>query len=129
MYAPVCAPGQKLEYSVAHHDTANISCHVDAEPGNVTFTWRFNSSGSLLELDGRASHLGRMSVLPYTPASPGDYGLLICTARNNIGVQLQPCIINVTQAKPPVLLEDCVIRNQTTHSLCVTCRGLPTELP
>ncbi|XP_047483653.1 uncharacterized protein LOC125035360 [Penaeus chinensis] len=127
---PVCSPGQKLEYQVAHHETANITCLVDAVPDNVTFTWRFNSSGSLLELsDDRASSWGTTSILPYTPASPGDYGLLLCTASNSIGTQHLPCRINVTAAKPPDLIDDCVIRNQTTHSVFVSCKGIPTVLP
>ncbi|XP_069986280.1 kin of IRRE-like protein 2 [Penaeus vannamei] len=130
MYTPVCSPGQKLEYQVAHHETANITCLVDAVPDNVTFTWRFNSSGSLLELsDDRASSWGTTSTLPYTPASPGDYGLLLCTASNSIGTQHLPCRINVTAAKPPDLIDDCVIRNQTTHSVFVSCKGVPTVLP
>ncbi|XP_050733792.1 nephrin-like isoform X2 [Eriocheir sinensis] len=130
MYTPVCSPGQQREYQVAHHETANITCRVDAVPDNVTFTWKFNSSGSLLELgEGRAASWGTTSVLAYTPASPGDYGLLLCTATNSIGTQHLPCVINVTAAKPPDLLEECVIRNQTTHSVFVTCKGVPTELP
>ncbi|XP_069172685.1 protein turtle isoform X1 [Procambarus clarkii] len=130
MYTPACSPGQQLEYQVAHHDTANITCRVDAVPDNVTFTWRFNSSGSLLELgEGRAASWGTTSVLPYTPASPGDYGLLLCAATNSIGTQHLPCVINVTAAKPPDLLEGCVIRNQTTHSVFVSCKGVPTVLP
>ncbi|XP_063872675.1 nephrin-like [Scylla paramamosain] len=130
MYTPVCSPGQQREYQVAHHETANITCRVDAVPDNVTFTWKFNSSGSLLELgEGRAASWGTTSVLAYTPASPGDYGLLLCTATNSIGTQHMPCVINVTAAKPPDLLEECVIRNQTTHSVFVTCKGIPTELP
>ena len=32
-------------------------------------------------------------------------------------------------SEPPDLLEECVIRNQTTHSVFVTCKGIPTELP
>ena len=96
---PVCSPGQKREYQVAHHETANITCRVDSVPDNVTFTWKFNSSGSLLELgEGRAASWGTTSVLAYTPASPGDYGLLLCTATNSIGTQHLPCVINVTAA-------------------------------
>ncbi|XP_076037541.1 uncharacterized protein LOC143022991 [Oratosquilla oratoria] len=130
IYAPVCAPNQPLEYQVARHDTANITCQVDSVPDNVTFTWRFNTSGSLLELgEGRASSKGLTSVLPYTPASPGDYGLLLCSASNAIGNQLEPCVINVTAAKPPELLEGCNIRNQTSHSVLVTCTGVDTVFP
>ncbi|XP_042204007.1 nephrin-like [Homarus americanus] len=130
MYTPVCSSGQQLEYQVAHHDTANITCRVDAVPDNVTFTWKFNSTGSLLELgQGRAASWGTTSVLPYTPGSPGDFGLLLCTATNAIGTQHVPCVINVTAAKPPDLLEGCVIRNQTTHSVFVSCKGVPTVLP
>ncbi|XP_066963446.1 nephrin-like [Macrobrachium rosenbergii] len=130
MYAPVCSPGQKTEYQVAHHDTANITCKVNAVPDNVTFTWRFNSSGSLLELaEGRAASWGTTSVLPYTPASPGDYGLLLCAATNAQGAQHNPCVYNITASKPPDLLEDCIIKNQTTDTLFVSCKGIPTVLP
>ncbi|KAG7156453.1 Nephrin-like 15 [Homarus americanus] len=103
MYTPVCSSGQQLEYQVAHHDTANITCRVDAVPDNVTFTWKFNSTGSLLELgQGRAASWGTTSVLPYTPGSPGDFGLLLCTATNAIGTQHVPCVINVTAAMTKV---------------------------
>ena len=80
------------------HDTANITCQVNAEPPGVNFRWRFNSSGVVIDLGrGRAVSWGSSSSLPYTPASPGDYGLLLCSADNAIGEQVQPCVFNITE--------------------------------
>ena len=83
---------------MARHDTVNITCQVSAQPDNVTFKWQFNSSGAILELaDTRAISEGTFSLLPYSPASPGDYGLLLCSASNLIGDQRAPCVINITE--------------------------------
>ena len=88
-----------------HKATANITCSVEAEPKNTSFEWQFNSSGGIIEIDNdRYTVNDTWSILPYTPASPGDYGLLLCFAKNEIGRQERPCVINVTAAGKSFLI-------------------------
>ena len=93
----MCAVRQKLEYEVLRHKTVNVSCTVDAQPNNVSFTWMFNNTGTSLDVgEGRSISRNNVSILPYTPTSPADYGSLLCWAENVIGRQAEPCVISVT---------------------------------
>ncbi|XP_047738720.1 uncharacterized protein LOC108680637 [Hyalella azteca] len=130
LYAPVCAPGQKVDYEVLRYRTANVSCTVDAQPNNVTFTWLYNNTGTLLDVgEGRSTSHNNVSILHYTPTSPSDYGTLLCSAKNVIGEQQEPCVISVTASKLPELVSDCRLRAQTSTAVIVTCVSLPSELP
>ena len=48
--APVCAPGQRVQYAVTLHETTQVSCRVEAVPSEVTYRWQFNSSLETLDL-------------------------------------------------------------------------------
>ena len=79
--------------------TVNVSCTVDAEPKNVSFTWRYNNTGTLLDVgQGRSMSVDNLSVLQYHPTSPSDFGTLLCSAENIIGKQSKPCVFNVTDS-------------------------------
>lgn len=102
--APVCKPNQKLEYEVLRHKSVNVSCTVDAQPNNVSFTWKFNNTGTSLEVgEGRSFSRDNVSVLKYTPTAPADYGTLLCWATNVIGRQNEPCVMNVVASSKYVM--------------------------
>uniref|UniRef100_A0A182NZQ1 Ig-like domain-containing protein n=1 Tax=Anopheles epiroticus TaxID=199890 RepID=A0A182NZQ1_9DIPT len=44
--APVCRPGLVTTYNVGRNELAKIVCELEANPSNVTFTWKYNTSVS-----------------------------------------------------------------------------------
>uniref|UniRef100_A0A182LT84 Uncharacterized protein n=1 Tax=Anopheles culicifacies TaxID=139723 RepID=A0A182LT84_9DIPT len=44
--APVCRPGLVTTYNVGRNELAKIVCELEANPNNVTFTWKYNTSVS-----------------------------------------------------------------------------------
>ncbi|KAK3850590.1 hypothetical protein Pcinc_042712, partial [Petrolisthes cinctipes] len=80
----------------------NVTCRVDADPPDVTFSWTFNNSvrreQSKVLPSQRFSSQGLVSVLYYTPISERDYGTLLCYASNSVGTQVSPCSFTVISA-------------------------------
>lgn len=67
--APVCRPGQKTIYSAGRQEMIKILCELEANPYNVTFNWKFNSSTTEF-LDLPASQIfpeKNNAVAQYTP--------------------------------------------------------------
>lgn len=86
-------------HGVAKQEKANISCSVDANPGDVEFRWTFNNSAESVEVEG--SHItrhGTLSTVSYTPMTELDYGTLLCYAKNRIGSQRVPCVYHIIAA-------------------------------
>lgn len=59
-----------------------------------------------------------------------DYGSLSCWAKNEIGVQSQPCIFQLILAGPPSSVTNCSWSNESESSLAINCSpnydgGLP----
>lgn len=42
--APICRPGQIITYNVGRGEIAKINCEVEANPTDVQFVWKFNTS-------------------------------------------------------------------------------------
>lgn len=42
--APICRPGQVITHNVGRGEIAKISCEVEANPTDVQFVWKFNTS-------------------------------------------------------------------------------------
>ena len=61
--APVCVPGQQIQYGTAKSEAADVICQVDANPANVTFRWQFNSSIETLDLPFSQVSLTRKRAL------------------------------------------------------------------
>nr|XP_045600488.1 hemicentin-1-like [Procambarus clarkii] len=123
-YSPRCAmtPGV---VGVALGEVTNITCHVDADPDNVTFMWTFNNAAKRVRsrvIDSKLhSASGLTSVLRYSPASVRDYGVLSCYASNNLGTQREPCTFTLVTAGPPEKVNNCSVFNVTSHSAQVFC--------
>lgn len=92
--APICKPGQKIIYGVAHNEIVQITCEVEAEPSNVNFKWSLNSSNENAEIRSFITN-GSISIATYRPRNRFAYGALACWAVNDIGVQRDPCIFNI----------------------------------
>ncbi|XP_037072241.1 nephrin-like [Pollicipes pollicipes] len=130
-YAPVCVSGQKSRYGTARNEAARVTCQVEASPADVTFRWQFNSSAETLDLPfSQIASRGVESRASYTPKTELDYGTLLCTAENDIGRMVKPCVFNIVPAGPPEPLRNCTVINQTSDSLEVKCAaGFDGGLP
>nr|XP_037289694.1 uncharacterized protein LOC119183818 [Rhipicephalus microplus] len=120
--APLCKANQHVVYAASRHQEVEVHCEVEADPSNVTFEWRFNSTLQQRPLNSFWVE-GTRSVARYIPHSHTEYGTLLCTASNRIGKQRQPCLFHVVQAGPPGPVENCSITNQTEGSLHLECQA------
>ncbi|XP_063595403.1 uncharacterized protein LOC134772367 [Penaeus indicus] len=100
-YAPRCAVSPSLR-GVGLQEPINVTCEVDADPVDVTFTWTFNNSVRREQseiVDSKRYTTEKLrSVLFYTPRSERDYGTLLCHAQNSVGLQTTPCSFTVISA-------------------------------
>ncbi|XP_066958708.1 nephrin-like [Macrobrachium rosenbergii] len=132
-YAPRCVVSPSLR-GVALTERTNITCAVDADPANVTFTWTFNNSvrrdQSQVVTSDRYSQEGLKSVLVYTPVTEREYGTLFCFATNEVGSQIEPCSFTIISAGPPEEVSNCTTSNITSHSAGIHClQGFDGGLP
>lgn len=95
--APTCKPGQKTVYGAARQEAVRVSCELEADPQDVTFRWRFNSSKDLLSSSNVISEATR-SWATVMPAAEDDYGTLLCWGKNGIGIQREPCFFTLIPA-------------------------------
>ncbi|KAM7314104.1 neural cell adhesion molecule 2 [Ixodes scapularis] len=128
-YAPTCKPGQKTVYGAARQEAVRVSCELEADPPDVTFRWRFNSSKELLGSSNVISESTR-SWATVVPLAEDDYGTLLCWGKNGIGIQREPCIFTLIPAGPPDMVQNCSMTNQTEDTVAVTCvEGYDGGLP
>ena len=120
-----------MTYSAARHEEVTVSCKIDAVPPIVTFNWRFNSSGDVVEIaDTHIASQGLKSSLSYVARTELDYGTLQCWGTNALGRQKQPCKFKVIPAERPEPPKNCHLLNDSTDSLTIKCSpgydgGLP----
>lgn len=100
-----------------------ISCELDSNPTDITFTWKFNAT-NFESIDIPASLVSTdqtRSVVLYTPMTEHDYGTLLCTGTNEIGIQLEPCVFNIIPAGRPDPLSNCTVLNVTSNTFQIEC--------
>ncbi|XP_047737504.1 uncharacterized protein LOC108666189 [Hyalella azteca] len=122
-YAPVCVPGQTVTYSAARHEEVTVTCEISAVPAVVTFHWRFNSSGDVVDI--AESHIvsqGLKSSLSYVARTELDYGTLQCWGSNPLGRQKEPCRFRVIPAERPDPPKQCSLLNDSADSLIIRCQ-------
>ncbi|XP_075221463.1 nephrin-like isoform X2 [Lycorma delicatula] len=122
-YAPLCHDSQPRVIGAAKGEVTRIPCEVEANPNDVEFIWKVNSTiGDLSELPtAQYTTEKARSVAAYTPVTEQDFGTLLCWASNNQGQQRDPCIFQLTPAGKPDSLSNCSIVNQTADTLRVEC--------
>ncbi|XP_042148505.1 neural cell adhesion molecule 1-like [Ixodes scapularis] len=121
-FAPVCKAGQKRLYGVSRLESLAVRCELEADPSDVTFHWRFNSSSSGKRLDlASYSHALTHSTAVYSPQGEEDFGFLLCWGTNEVGKQLAPCNFTVVPAGPPDPVENCTQVNGTEDSVSFEC--------
>ncbi|KAA0201660.1 hypothetical protein HAZT_HAZT003918 [Hyalella azteca] len=120
--SPTCAGDQTRVYGAAREETITVSCRLEASPPVVAFSWRFNSSGDVVDLkDEYVASDGLSSLLQYTVKSELDYGTLLCWGSNILGMQQEPCVFRVVPAEPPDAPENCTFRNHPNETFSVIC--------
>ncbi|KAA0201976.1 hypothetical protein HAZT_HAZT011814 [Hyalella azteca] len=115
------AEDQTRVYGAAREETITVSCRLDASPPVVAFSWRFNSSGDVVDLkDEYVASDGLSSLLQYTVKSELDYGTLLCWGSNVLGMQQEPCVFRVVPAEPPDAPENCTFfRNRNDEMFSI----------
>ncbi|XP_055637284.1 nephrin isoform X3 [Toxorhynchites rutilus septentrionalis] len=124
-FAPVCRPGLVTTYHVGRYELAKIACELEANPTDVTFVWKHNTSVSET-LDIPSTHVSSehaKSIFRFKPISESvsDYGTLLCWGSNEIGTQADPCVFSLIPAGKPDSLSNCTILNQTFDMLQIEC--------
>ncbi|KAM7314695.1 hemicentin-1 [Ixodes scapularis] len=121
-FAPVCKPGQKRLYGVSRLESVSVRCELEADPADVTFHWRFNSSssGKRLTLASYSNALTHSTAV-YSPNGEDDFGFLLCWGSNEVGKQLRPCNFSVVPAGPPDPVTNCNQINGTEDSVSFEC--------
>ncbi|XP_076335558.1 protein turtle-like [Tachypleus tridentatus] len=120
-YSPVCKEGQKIAYAVTLDELVEISCEVEADPDDVTFTWTVNNTVENREVLSYDSS-GLKSVARYIPRDENDFGFLTCKAQNMVGVQKEACIFTLLSVRAPEQVHNCTISNYSSDTLNVECR-------
>ncbi|XP_072930194.1 kin of IRRE-like protein 3 isoform X2 [Epargyreus clarus] len=122
LYAPTCRSSQQRVHGVAKQERAHITCHVDANPPEVTFRWTFNNTANSNEVsDTYVSRAGTSSTVTYTPHTEMDYGTLLCWAHNRIGKQRVPCVYHIIAAGRPDQVHNCTVVNASLTSFGIRC--------
>ncbi|XP_013147815.1 PREDICTED: hemicentin-2 isoform X1 [Papilio polytes] len=131
LYAPTCRSSQQRVHGVAKQERAHITCHVDANPADVSFRWTFNNTANSNDVsEGYVSRAGTSSTVSYTPRTELDYGTLLCWARNRIGRQRVPCVYHIIAAGRPDQVHNCTVVNASLTSFGVRCsEGFNGGLP
>lgn len=107
-------------YGLNLNEIVQIPCEVEAIPDQVTFQWRFERN---LALANFVPVNASRSVLEYYPQSREHYGLIECTAKNEIGIQREPCRYLIVPAAGPYFPYSCGVANQSDSSVSIRCDG------
>ncbi|XP_025075061.1 nephrin-like isoform X4 [Pogonomyrmex barbatus] len=130
-FVPVCQHGQTKVFGVARQETARIPCELEANPPEVSFTWKFNNTMEAVDIpQAHVTSDRTRSTASYTPMTELDYGTLLCWGSNDQGTQLEPCVYHIVPAGRPDTPHNCSLLNQTTDSIYVECiEGFNGGLP
>ncbi|XP_015439956.1 PREDICTED: nephrin-like [Dufourea novaeangliae] len=130
-FAPVCHHGQLKVFGVARQETTRIPCELEANPSEVSFTWKFNNTMEAVDIpQAHVTSERTRSTASYTPMTELDYGTLLCWGTNDQGTQSEPCVYHIVPAGHPDTPHNCSLLNQTTDSVYVECtEGFDGGLP
>lgn len=89
-----------------------VVCKLDAFPSNVSFRWRFNNSGEMVDISPEHIRTKDLeSSLSYVARTELDYGTLLCWGTNSLGDQTEPCLFRVIPAELPKPPANCTVLN------------------
>ncbi|XP_028968412.1 hemicentin-1 [Galendromus occidentalis] len=115
-HVPMCRPHQRVVYHTRIGETISVSCSVSSHPSSVSFRWKLNSTSN----EGRVTTFtwdGTTSVARFTPRDSGDFGTLLCWARNQLGDQREPCAFIILDSGSPWLADELTIASALCAAL------------
>ncbi|KAG8184073.1 hypothetical protein JTE90_006710 [Oedothorax gibbosus] len=115
-FSPVCKYRHPKFHGISISETLNVTCDAEADPEDVVYRWSFNSSRQ-----GTSWLDSEQRVLAFSPKGEHGYGTLMCWGKNSLGSQREPCVIRIVPAGAPTSPHDCLVTNQTSHSLTIEC--------
>ncbi|CRK87505.1 CLUMA_CG001306, isoform A [Clunio marinus] len=130
-FVPLCATDKMMVVGATKGEDIKLTCEIKSYPLPRRFYWKFENSEESIETDQQKfSNNGTRSILNFSTATDHDYGSLSCWAKNEIGIQSQPCIFQLILAGPPTPVTNCSWNNESESSLIVNCSpsydgGLP----
>ncbi|XP_077293751.1 neural cell adhesion molecule 2-like [Arctopsyche grandis] len=130
-YTPICKNSGPVAIGAARGEELLVTCEVDADPPARSFKWKFNNSGETMDVGAnKFTSNGSLSILRYVPLADLDFGTLSCTAINDVGNQMSPCIFQLVAAGKPQPLTNCTLNNITSGAAEVACEaGFDGGLP
>ncbi|XP_022709117.1 neural cell adhesion molecule 2-like, partial [Varroa jacobsoni] len=105
---PLCRPHQRIVYHARVGETIRVKCSVTSHPSSVSFRWKVNSTTTEGRVD-RFTWDGTTSEAEFTPRDSGDFGTLLCWARNQLGDQREPCSFVIVDLGSPWLADEVTI--------------------
>uniref|UniRef100_A0A1B6CZ15 Ig-like domain-containing protein n=1 Tax=Clastoptera arizonana TaxID=38151 RepID=A0A1B6CZ15_9HEMI len=120
-YAPFCKSSQKTYIGVGIHETVKINCEVRANPPDVQFIWKYNTT-TMIDISPSNFSVDRTkSQLTFIPSSESDFGSFLCFSKNDIGEQREPCTTYIFPAGKPDKLNNCSFLNVTADFIELEC--------
>lgn len=76
-----------------------VTCEIEANPTDLKFIWKFNNTSGISDLLPQHFQTeGTRSIANFTPHTELDYGSLYCWAKNQLGMQSDPCVYHIIPA-------------------------------
>lgn len=97
LVTPSCRIPETKIYGISTTEILNVTCDFEADPRDTQIQWTLNNSQGFTVLS-HWTNGGPRSVFRYSPKTEDGYGILMCRAKNSIGIQKSPCIIKVVPA-------------------------------
>lgn len=95
---PLCKFQRVKVYPAAINDDVSVTCEVEADPDEVSFHWKVNSTVNSDSDIKVVSSKGSKSVINFIPSSRQSYGSILCWGENFVGKQKDPCHFKIIPA-------------------------------
>ncbi|UYV64625.1 hypothetical protein LAZ67_3001373 [Cordylochernes scorpioides] len=118
LLAPVCRGDLKLVYGAAQGEVLRVICEVESDPRPTEFIWEYNGTETPAPSISYITE-GQRSIATVIPR--GEQGLLLCWAKNSIGLQAEPCVFSLAPAGPPDPARNCRLLNVSGRALDIHC--------
>lgn len=122
--SPVCQKDQRTFYAARPNEQIRISCKMDADPVDLHFKWRTNSSlASSSEIDSFHSN-GTLSIAHYKARYRFGHEIISCHASNEIGLSKEACFFQIVPAGKPEICNFYYLNLFTSKNFNWTCKQI-----
>ncbi|XP_065565363.1 protein turtle-like isoform X2 [Artemia franciscana] len=122
-HRPYCLSNETLVYGLAIGEYVNVPCRVRGFPqGYLSYKWNFNNSHEVSVIPENRSKVNESgSFIVYRILDEFDYGVLTCSASNEIGVSKEQCRFQIVPVGPPGAPKLCNTTKENSESLQIEC--------